>query len=374
MPKILHTADIHLGRRFPGLGEKGASQREQVRTTFKNIAALAIDEKVDLVLIAGDLFDCNQQPQRNIELVTEQFKLLEKNGIPICLIPGTHDSLDSSSIYTKVNFEERCHNLKLFSEEMMSCEEYPHLDLTVYGIPNLGQTPGLSPLKGLKRLTSTKYHVAMVHGSLLIPGKVEEDEELFTAGDIQGSDMDYIALGHWHSTLPCSEKGVISWYSGAPEWLDWGQKTRAVLLVDISDQGETKVTPRDIGARHSDEIELDVADIKDVIELKSIIQEGANTNLLRKIELKGLRDAAFSFDLRELEEEFGNGFFSLRIDDKSSLRLDNISPEDYPDKPLIANFVRMAMREIEEARDEEKKIAEDVLQYGVAWLEGRGID
>ena len=57
MLKILHTADIHLGAKFSGLGNKGASQREQLRATFKNVIATAINERVNIVLIAGDLFD-----------------------------------------------------------------------------------------------------------------------------------------------------------------------------------------------------------------------------------------------------------------------------------------------------------------------------
>jgi len=67
MLKILHTADIHLGAKFSGLGNKGDSQREQLRTTFKNIIATAIDERVNIILIAGDLFNANQQPQKNID-------------------------------------------------------------------------------------------------------------------------------------------------------------------------------------------------------------------------------------------------------------------------------------------------------------------
>ena len=42
MLKILHSADIHLGAKFSGLGNKGASQREQLRATFKNVIATAI--------------------------------------------------------------------------------------------------------------------------------------------------------------------------------------------------------------------------------------------------------------------------------------------------------------------------------------------
>src|SRR4030042_4795913 len=179
MLRILHTADIHLGAKFSGLGDKGASQREQLRATFKNVVATAINEKVNIVLIAGDLFDSNQQAQRNIDLVIEQSNLLGSNNIPVCLIPGTHDSLDSSSIYRKVDFEGKCPNLKIFADGNMSCKDNPALDLTVYGKPNLSNRSSVSPLKGLRRSTSSKFHIGMAHGSLYIPEKIAQDDHVF---------------------------------------------------------------------------------------------------------------------------------------------------------------------------------------------------
>jgi DNA repair exonuclease SbcCD nuclease subunit len=169
MLRILHTADIHLGARFSGLGNKGISQRQQLKATFRNVIATAVDERVSIVLVAGDLFDANQQPQPSVDLVVEQFNLLKEHNIPVCLIPGTHDPLDSSSIYRKVDFEGRCANVKIFAEEHISYKEYPDLDLTVYGKPNLSNRSYVSPLKGLKPLTSSKFHVAMAHGSFYIP-------------------------------------------------------------------------------------------------------------------------------------------------------------------------------------------------------------
>ncbi len=62
MIRLLHTADVHLGAKFLSLGDKGAAQREQIRASFKKLISLAIAEDVDVVLIAGDLFDANQQP------------------------------------------------------------------------------------------------------------------------------------------------------------------------------------------------------------------------------------------------------------------------------------------------------------------------
>lgn len=377
MLKILHTADIHLGIKFPGLGSQGDTQRRQVEETFKNVISAAVDENVDIVLIAGDLFDSNWQSQRNVELAVEQFKLLERSNIPICLIPGNHDCFDSSSIYRKVDFGARCPNLRIFTGENMEHYEYPDIGLTVYGKPNLSEKSSVSPLEGIERATSSRYHVAMAHGSFFIPEKVDRDDHVFTAEEIANSGMDYIALGHWHSAYPCADKGVVAWYCGAPEWLDWKQKDIGqVLLVTISDTGEVKVVPKTVGLRCGDEVEVDMAGIADLAGLRDVILRGANNNLARKVVLKGLRDArllANPDDLGQLEEELKSEFFSLRISNKSHLRLTEISRETYRDKPMIARFIELVEDNIESSQGDERRVAEDALQYGVSLLEGREV-
>jgi len=64
MLRIIHTADVHLGARHDDLGEQASAQRERQFAAFVATVDLAIAEKVDLVLIAGDLFDSNVQPRR----------------------------------------------------------------------------------------------------------------------------------------------------------------------------------------------------------------------------------------------------------------------------------------------------------------------
>ncbi|MEA2520055.1 MAG: repair protein SbcD/Mre11, partial [Chloroflexota bacterium] len=59
MLRLLHTADVHLGARHADLGEQAAAQRERQFAAFQAAIELAIAEKVDLFLIAGDLFDSN---------------------------------------------------------------------------------------------------------------------------------------------------------------------------------------------------------------------------------------------------------------------------------------------------------------------------
>jgi exonuclease SbcD len=370
MLKILHTADIHLGAKFSGLGNKGAPQRERLRATFKNVIATAINERVNIVLIAGDLFDSNQQPQRNIDLVIEQFNLLGSNNIPVCLIPGTHDSFDSSSVYKKVDFEGRCSNLKIFTDENISCKEYPSLDLTVYGKPNLSNRSSVSPLKGLKRSTSTKFHIAMAHGSLYIPEKIAEDDHVFRLEEVKASGMDYLALGHWHRVYSCSEKPP-AWYSGPPEWIPDQKEKGAVLLVSLSDSGEVKVESKKIGLRDYDEVEVDMNEIQDLAKLKVRIYEGANQNLVRKATLKGLRDVELMINPEELETELGEKFFHLSVVDESHPKSGEVTEDE--DRLIRNRFIKLMKAQIEGLEGEEKDIAEDALQYGMALLDGKEI-
>ena len=370
MLKILHTADIHLGAKFPGLGNKGDSQREQLRTTFKNIIATAIDERVNIILIAGDLFNANQQPQKNIDLVIEQFNLLGSNNIPVCLIPGTHDSLDPSSIYRKVDFEGKCSNLKVFADENISSKEYPGLDLTVYGKPNLSNRSYISPLKGLKRSTSSKFHIAMAHGSFYIPEKIAEDDHIFRLEEVKASGMDYLALGHWHRVYSCSEKPP-AWYSGPPEWIPDQRERGAVLLVSLLDSGEVKVEPKKLGLRDYDEVEIDMSEIQELATLKARISDGANQNLIRRVTLKGLRDAELIANPEELETELGEKFFHLGVMDKSHPQSGEITEDE---ERLIRNrFIKLMKGQIESSEEEEKDIAESALQYGIALLDGKEV-
>ena len=370
MLKILHTSDIHLGTKFSGLGSKSNLQREQLRTTFKNVIATAIDEGANIVLIAGDLFDANQQPQRNIDLVIEQFHLLKEKNIPVCLVPGTHDSFDSSSIYRKVDFEGKCSNLKIFTGECMSCKEYPELDLTVYGKPNLSNRSYVSPLKGLEPSTSSKFHIALAHGSFYIPGRTAEDDHVFSLEEIQSSGMNYLALGHWHRPYRCS-KEPAAWYSGPPEWIPDQREKGAVLLVNLLDTGEVKVEPKEIGLRDYDEVDIDMSEIQELPALKARISKGANENLIRKVTLRGLRNAELMENPEELEAELGEKFFHLDVMDESHARSEEISVDE---GRLIRNrFVELMKSQIEDSEGEAREIAENALQYGIALLDGKEV-
>ena len=375
MVRLLHTADVHLGHKFLVLADKGAAQREQIKDSFKKLISRAIAEHVDIVLIAGDLFDSNQQSQTNVDFVIEQFHTLAANNIPACLIPGTHDCFDSISIYKKVDFQASCPGLTIFTSEGWNYREFPHLGLTVYGKPNFSNRSPGSPLEGLRRLTDSRYHVAMAHGSLNIPGKVDVDDYVFTVEEIQHSQMDYIALGHWHSPYPCSDKGVVAWYSGAPEFIEVDQKqSGSILVVTILESGEVKVEPRQTGIRCFNKLDIDLTDMESRGQLKNKIAERANPNLIMKVVLKGYRDENVRLLPEELEADLSEQFFHLRIDDESHPKISQFSEDAYEGRLILTRFIKLMKEHIETCESEtDRTIAEEALQYGLALLQEKDV-
>ena len=86
---ILHTSDWHLGRIFHGL-----HMTEEQTSVLRQLVDLAVDRKVDAVLIAGDIYDRAVPPTQAVSLLDETLScLIKKHNIPVILIAGNHDKL-----------------------------------------------------------------------------------------------------------------------------------------------------------------------------------------------------------------------------------------------------------------------------------------
>ncbi|WP_198673001.1 metallophosphoesterase family protein [Algoriphagus litoralis] len=88
MMKILHTADWHLGKRL-----QEYSRLEEQKLVLDEICQIADQQEVDLVLLAGDIFDTFNPTHEAVELLYKMLRRLSKNGTrPIVAISGNHDS------------------------------------------------------------------------------------------------------------------------------------------------------------------------------------------------------------------------------------------------------------------------------------------
>ena len=270
MLRILHTADVHLGARHADLGDAAAAQRERQFAAFSASVDLALAEKVDLFLVAGDLFDSNIQPRRSVERVAAELARLAKGRIRTVIIPGTHDVYDRSSVYRAYDMAALAGTRP--AEELVTVltPERPwiHLaaiDAVVHGPVFATKRAPHSPLRGLAAVETppATWRIGLLHAAIAIPGRTDHDEVVITTDEIAASGLDYLALGHWHSAQTAKAGDVTYAYAGAPEPVAVDQdRAGKVLLVTLDEHGGRRsvtVEERAVGRTVFERLELDAA-------------------------------------------------------------------------------------------------------------------
>src|SRR6202040_3694561 len=92
----VHAADLHIDSPMRGLdrydGAPTARMRSATRRAVENLVALCVDEAVDFLLLAGDLFDGNWKDYGTGLFFAAQMSRLREAGIPVVIIRGNHDA------------------------------------------------------------------------------------------------------------------------------------------------------------------------------------------------------------------------------------------------------------------------------------------
>src|SRR5207244_3396946 len=128
--RVLHTADVHLESDGYGDTSQQAAHRERERRTFRHIVDRALSDQVDLLLIAGDLFDHNRASDEAVEFVRRELARLRQ---PVVILPGNHDVLRSNAIYDRHDFTAGASHVHLIRQLNGETIDLPALDTVVWG-------------------------------------------------------------------------------------------------------------------------------------------------------------------------------------------------------------------------------------------------
>ena len=238
--RVLHTADVHLDGDVGGGPEHQAAHRERGRRVLQRIVDGALADAVDLVLIAGDLFDHNRVPDATVAFVREELARLRQ---PVVILPGNHDALYAKSIYDRHDFSLAAPHVHVIRQLAGETLEFPELELSVWGRAMEEHTPAFSPLANLPRRDDRRWSIAMGHGFFYPERQRPDRSSPIFAEEIRDSGWDYLALGHHHVATDVTQGRVTAHYPGAP-MLEWGDRAEgAVLRIDFSDDG-VRVTQR----------------------------------------------------------------------------------------------------------------------------------
>jgi DNA repair protein SbcD/Mre11 len=269
--RLLHTSDWHLGRSL-----HRADLRAAQSAFLDHLVEVARTEKVDAVLVAGDVYDRAVPPVDAVELCEDALLRLNATGARIVLISGNHDSARrlgfGSGLLDKAGVHLRTRPGALATPVMLGDEHGP---VAVYGIPYLepdavrGELPPVAPGEtgdgagepprghrgvlghAVRCISADAGHrqvrrsVVMAHG-WVSGGTASDSERDITVGGVgqvpaeMFAEFSYVALGHLHGQQTVAPNMR---YSGSPLPYSFSEAThrKGSWLVELDAAGAAQV-------------------------------------------------------------------------------------------------------------------------------------
>ena len=261
--KILHTADWHIGKIL-----HRQSLYDDISYFFDWLVQRITDEKIDLLLVSGDIFDLANPSNMDTKLYYQTLYRLSKTNVKVIITGGNHDSislldapsslLDVLDITVVGGAKDDIHN-----EIIPITGNHGEVECIVLAVPflrdkDLRQSMQASEMADkssfiseaikqhydkLVEMTVEKFgHSAPIiaMGHLYMQGSITSDSEReIHIGNLEGLDskiihpeIDYMALGHIHKPQKIGNKNNIR-YSGSPVFLDFSERNYDKMVIEI---------------------------------------------------------------------------------------------------------------------------------------------
>lgn len=352
--KILHTADLHLDFPFAALSpEKAALRRREGREMLGRLAKLAAGERVDLVLLAGDLFDSHTIYR---ETLVELREVLASIPAPVLIAPGNHDPFTPRSAYATLPWPE---NVSIFSKEEITGLDFSELGCVVHGTAFRNENLTEDLWAGFQAPADGKIHIGLSHGDL---GQSHSPYHPIGMESVERSGLDYLALGHIHTPSGLRKAGKTSWaYPGCPEGHGFDETgERGCLIVEVG-KGEASARFYPLAKRRY--LELDVPLTPDCSAVEEAEKRLCSCSPEDCVKLIFTGETGEQLNVKTLEIALGGRVFALRCRDHTKLRSGLWDREE--EETLTGLFLRIMRRKVED-REEQAELA---VRFGLAALE-----
>lgn len=245
--RFIHTADLHLDSPLRSLVLRDPELAELIgnatRQTFARIIDLCLEERVDALLIAGDLYDGAQTSMKTARFLAREMGRLHEAGIRACMIRGNHDAL--SKITKELSFPEG--TVTVFgaraSTVALGGANLP-FEVVVHGLSFAKPTAPESLLPRFLAPALGAVNIGLLHTSL--GGAAGHDVYApCTSSDLAHHGFAYWALGHVHKRSVAHEEATTIVMPGMPQGRDIGESgAKSVELVTIADDRSIRLERR----------------------------------------------------------------------------------------------------------------------------------
>lgn len=343
--KILHCADLHIGAGLSSIGGKARKRRAEILMAFDRIIEECRRGDVELLLIAGDLFDGLNVKDSDISHMKERFQSIPDTVAAVS--PGNHDSLSEDSRYLTEEWPE---NVIIFKSDLEAVE-FPERGFRLWGAGFASTYVEKSLLADVQVPEDKLVNICVMHGELAGSGQQSNYNPVSTE-QIAKSGMDYIALGHIHKRTDVMKAGKTAYaYSGCPEGLGFDETGEKGVYIGLVGKSSVSLEFRPVCARMYAELETDITGrtgtmeiVEAVLEkMKAVYKEGYGRHLYKVI-LRGTAGSDAGIDLDAIKGRLEQEVFFLKVRDRTEIETD--FEEAARENSLKGIFVRKMLEQI----------------------------
>ncbi|MCM6775950.1 exonuclease SbcCD subunit D [Nocardia sp. CDC159] len=263
--RMLHTSDWHIGRTFHGVDLLADQER-----SLESIAEIVAEERVDAVLLPGDVYDRSIPSADAIAVCNRGFEAIRAAGAVIVATSGNHDSptrlgalgsfAAAGGLHLRTTVADADRPVLLSDEHgEIACYGIPYLEPEItraeLGVPQARShaeilDAAMARVRADLARRGTPRSVVLAH-AFVVGGEATGSERSISVGGVETvpasafDGVDYVALGHLHSpqTLTDSIR-----YSGSPLPYSFAERShrKAVWLLDFDATGLARVRRRDL--------------------------------------------------------------------------------------------------------------------------------
>ena len=373
MIKILHTGDVHLDSPFSRLDPRRAEMRKnELRATFASMMDFAKKNAIDIILIAGDLFDGEFATRETVALIASAAK---NSPAKIFIAPGNHDPATPNSVYAKEGiFPDNVHIFKTEELERVSLDD---LGVDVYGYAFTSESMTENPAAGRHVEDEGRINILVGHADTRSADSkyCPVNEEL-----IRAFGADYTALAHIHNAPEPRKVGGAAWaFCGCLEGRDFTETgPKGALLVKIEKKdgvAEEEIVRLRFSKRRyeSESLSVDGAATRGEIvdRINAFIGEkGYGGETLLSLTLRGGISSSLILNPDDIEKEI-TGLFCFELSDETYP--EEAEEELMSDITVKGQFYRELLPALNGGDEARAALARRALRYGLAALSGENI-
>lgn len=311
MVRILHAGDFHLDSAFSALTPEQARQRRaESRRMPERMVDWANDHGVQLLLLAGDLFDGDDLSGDTAKLLARALGGFQGQ---VVIAPGNHDPYTARSAYARTLWPDNVH---IFTEDRMQTIPFPQYGCAVHGAAfTAPEETADRVLSGFTAPDDGLVHIGLLHGELT--GSDSRYRPLTTAA-VAASGLHYLALGHVHGCTGVLRMGSVPYaYCGCPEGRGFDELgDKGFLAGQVSPEGaELQFVP--FARRRYRIMEVDVTDGDPAALVSAALPAGTEEDIYRVV-LTGSPAAPVSPE--RVQSALSGRCCALQVRDKTTAR------------------------------------------------------